>query len=100
VDGGDISGGAERTVLAEMAREGGVPAEIVERRGLRQVSDAGALEPAVDAVLAANAGKAEEYRAGKTGLLGFFVGQVVRQSGGCANPALVREIVERKLAGG
>ncbi|HEU4452173.1 MAG TPA: glutamine--tRNA ligase/YqeY domain fusion protein, partial [Longimicrobium sp.] len=100
VDGGAISSGAGRTVLAEMAREGGVPDEIVERRGLRQVSDAGALEPAVDAVLAANAAKADEYRAGKTGLLGFFVGQVVRQSGGSANPALVREIVERKLGGG
>jgi Asp-tRNA(Asn)/Glu-tRNA(Gln) amidotransferase B subunit len=100
VDGGAISSGAGRTVLAEMAREGGVPEEIVERRNLRQVSDAGALEPAVDAVLAANAGKADEYRAGKTGLLGFFVGQVVRQSGGSANPALVREIVERKLGGG
>ena len=100
VDGGAISSGAGRTVLAEMAREGGVPEEIVERRNLRQVSDAGALEPAVDAVLAANAAKADEYRAGKTGLLGFFVGQVVRQSGGSANPALVREILERKLGGG
>lgn len=69
-----------------MTRGGGSPAEIVERRGLRQVSDRGALAPLVDQVLAA---KADECRADETGLLGFFVGQVMRQSGGTANPELV-----------
>ncbi|MCA1791013.1 MAG: hypothetical protein LC667_14495, partial [Thioalkalivibrio sp.] len=73
-------------------RRGGSPAEIVERRGLRQVSDPGALAPLVDQVLAAHAAKADEYRAGKTGLLGFFVGQVMRQSGGNANPALACQL--------
>jgi glutaminyl-tRNA synthetase len=72
------------------------PSEIVERRGLRQVSDPGALAPIVDQVIAA---KADEYRAGKTGLLGMFVGQVMRQSGGKANPALVTQMVQERLGG-
>ena len=99
VEDGTISSGAGRTVLAELAREGGDPLEIVERRGLRQVSDAGALAPAVDEVLAANAAKAEEYRAGKTGLMGFFVGQVMRRTGGAANPEVVRGLLEERLGG-
>jgi glutaminyl-tRNA synthetase len=96
---GTLSSTAARQVLAEMAKDGGEPAGIVDRLGLRQVSDAGALAPAVDAVLAANAGKADEYRAGKTGLMGFFVGQVMRQSGGKANPEVVRALLEERLGG-
>jgi glutaminyl-tRNA synthetase len=99
VEDGTLSSAAGKTVLAEMVRGGGAPAEIVERRGLRQVSDAGALAPAVDAVLAENAARAAEYRAGKTGLLGFFVGQVMRKSGGSANPEMVRRLVEERLRG-
>jgi glutaminyl-tRNA synthetase len=94
---GTLSSTAARQVLAEMAKGGGEPAEIVNRLGLRQVSDAGALAPAVDAVLAANAAKAAEYRGGKTGLMGFFVGQVMRQSGGKANPEVVRALLEERL---
>ncbi|HEX8276710.1 MAG TPA: glutamine--tRNA ligase/YqeY domain fusion protein [Longimicrobiaceae bacterium] len=99
VEDGTLSSGAGRTVLAELAREGGDPLEIVERRGLRQVSDAGALAPAVDEVLAANAAKAEEFRGGKTGLMGFFVGQVMRRTGGSANPEVVRGLLEERLGG-
>ena len=99
VDDGTISSAAGKTVLAEMVRGGGAPAEIVERRGLRQVSDTSALAPMVDGVIAANAAKAEEYRGGKTGLLGFFVGQVMRQSGGKANPELVNQLVRERLGG-
>jgi glutaminyl-tRNA synthetase len=99
VEDGTISSGAGRTVLAELAREGGDPLQIVERRGLRQVSDAGALAPAVDEVLAANAAKAEEFRGGKTGLMGFFVGQVMRRTGGSANPEVVRGLLEERLGG-
>jgi glutaminyl-tRNA synthetase len=84
-------------VLVAMVEGGGGPAEIVERLGLRQVSDPAALAPAVERVIAANAGKAEEYRAGKTGLLGFFIGQVMRESGGSANPELVRDLVRKAL---
>jgi glutaminyl-tRNA synthetase len=97
VEDGTISAASGKAVLADMARGGGSPAEIVERRGLRQVSDLGALAPLVDQVIAANAAKADEYRAGKTGLLGFFVGQVMRQSGGNANPALVSDLVRERL---
>ena len=61
------------------------------------MSDAGILTPIVDPVIAANAGKADEYRAGKTGLLGFFVGNVMRQSGGKANPELVSNLVRERL---
>ena len=63
------------------------------------MSAPGALAPIVDQVIAANAAKADEYRAGKTGLLGFFVGQVMRQSGGNANPALVSLLVQERLEG-
>jgi glutaminyl-tRNA synthetase len=99
VEDGTISSASGKAVLADMTRGGGSPAEIVERRGLRQVSDPGALAPIVDQVIAANAAKADEYRGGKTGLLGFFVGQVMRQSGGNANPALVSQLVQERLDG-
>ena len=99
VEDGTISSAAGRTVLAELAREGGEPAAIVERRGLRQLSDTAALAPLVDEVLAANAGKAEEYRAGKTGLMGFFVGQVMRRTGGSANGEMVRALFDERLRG-
>ncbi|HEX8907298.1 MAG TPA: hypothetical protein VF771_20770, partial [Longimicrobiaceae bacterium] len=79
---GTLSSTAARQVLAEMVSAGGHPRQIVERLGLRQVSDEAALAPVVDEVLAANQAKADEYRGGKTGLLGFFVGQVMRQTGG------------------
>ncbi|HEV2736625.1 MAG TPA: glutamine--tRNA ligase/YqeY domain fusion protein, partial [Longimicrobiaceae bacterium] len=97
VENGTISAASGKAVLADMTRGGGSPSEIVERRGLRQVSDAGALAPAVDEVLAANAAKADEYRAGKTGLIGFFVGQVMRRTGGSANPEVVRGLLEERL---
>ncbi|HEX2205292.1 MAG TPA: glutamine--tRNA ligase/YqeY domain fusion protein [Longimicrobium sp.] len=99
VEDGTISSGAGRTVLAEMAREGGAPDAIVEARGLRQVNDPGAIAPAVDEVIAANAAKAEEYRGGKTGLLGFFVGQVRQKTGGSANPEVVKALLVERLGG-
>ena len=98
VEDGTISTAAGRTVVAELTRDGGDPAAIVERRGLRQVSDESALLPAVEQVIAANAGKVAEYRGGKTGLIGFFVGQVMRATGGTANAERVRELLERRLA--
>ncbi len=98
VEDGTISTAAGRTVVAELTRDGGDPREIVERRGLRQVSDESALAPLVDEVVAANAAKAAEYRGGKTGLMGFFVGQVMRSTGGTANAERVRELLERRLS--
>ncbi|MET0396319.1 MAG: glutamine--tRNA ligase/YqeY domain fusion protein [Longimicrobiaceae bacterium] len=97
VDDATITTPAARQVLAEMVRNGGEPRVLVDTLGLRQVSDRGTLTPIVDQVIASNASKADEYRAGKTGLLGFFVGQVIRQSGGNANPSLVSQLVRERL---
>ena len=99
VEDGTVSVAGARQVLAAMVKDGGEPRALVDSLGLRQVSDPGALGPVVDQVIAANAAKADEYRAGKTGLLGFFVGQVMRQSGGKANPALVSQLVQERLGG-
>jgi glutaminyl-tRNA synthetase len=97
VEDGTLSTTAARRVLAHMVEQGGEPRELVEALNLRQVSDAAALMPAVEAVIAANAGKAEEYRGGKVGLLGLFVGLVMRQTGGQANPEVVKSLLEEKL---
>jgi hypothetical protein len=70
-----------------------------KRRGLRQISDPGALAPVVAEVLAANAAKAQEYRGGKVGLLGFFVGQVMARTGGKANPELAKTLIRERLEG-
>jgi glutaminyl-tRNA synthetase len=93
----EISSSAGREVLTVLSTEGGDPAQIVEARGLRQVSDEAVVAALVDEVLAANAGKVAEYRAGKSGLLGFFVGQVMSRSAGRVNPALARTMLEERL---
>lgn len=97
VEAGDLSSSGGREVLAEMLEQGGTPRDIVERRGLRQVSDEAALAGVVDAVLAANPAKVEEYRGGKTGLMGFFVGQVMARTGGRANPAMAKDLLAERL---
>jgi glutaminyl-tRNA synthetase len=99
VEGGTLSSSAAREVLAEMADTGASPREVVERRGLEQVSDPDRLQAVVDQVLAAHPGKLEEYRGGKTGLLGFFIGQVMRETGGKANPELAKELIGRRAGG-
>ena len=97
VDAGAISNAAGKQVFAELVAHGGDPTAIVERLGLGQVSDEGAIAAATDDVLANNAGQLEKYRAGKTQLLGFFVGQVMKSMGGRANPELVATVVKTKL---
>jgi aspartyl-tRNA(Asn)/glutamyl-tRNA(Gln) amidotransferase subunit B len=77
---------------------GADPAVIVEEKGLRQVTDTGAIDVAVEAVLAANADKVTDYKAGREKLFGFFVGQVMKAMAGKGNPALVNETLKRKLA--
>jgi aspartyl-tRNA(Asn)/glutamyl-tRNA(Gln) amidotransferase subunit B len=99
IAGGTISGRIAKEVFAEMIATGADPAAIVEAKGLRQVTDQGAIEAAIDAVLAANADKVGEYRAGRDKLYGFFVGQVMRATQGKANPALVNELLRKRLAG-
>ena len=95
---GTISGRLAKEVFAEMIASGADPAAIVEAKGLRQVTDEGAIAAAIDAVLAAHADKVSEYRAGRDKLYGFFVGQVMRATQGKANPALVNELLKKKLA--
>ena len=80
-----------------MVSEGGDPGAIVAERGLEQVTDTSTIEPVVEQVIDANPDKAEEYRAGRTGLAGFFVGQVMRATGGTADPELVQKLVREKL---
>ncbi len=99
VDEGTISGKIAKTVFDKMADTGKPPKKIVEEKGLVQVSDAGALEAEVDAVLAANPDEVAAYKGGKKKLMGFFVGQVMKATRGKANPRLVNEILGKKLDG-
>jgi len=96
---GTISGRIAKDVFAEMVETGEAAARIVEKKGLRQVTDTGAIESVIDRVLVQQADKLAEYRAGKEKLFGFFVGQVMKASGGKANPALLNELLKKKLAG-
>jgi len=96
---GTISGRLAKEVFAEMVATGSDPAAIVEAKGLRQVTDSSAIEAAIDAVLAAQAEKVVEYRAGRDKLYGFFVGQIMRATHGKANPALVNQLLRKKLTG-
>ncbi|HXT52458.1 MAG TPA: glutamine--tRNA ligase, partial [Thermoanaerobaculia bacterium] len=97
VDGGKLSATAAKTVLGELVREGGSPAAIVAARGLAQVSDEAALTEAVARVVGREAANAAAYRDGRTGLLGWFVGQVMKETGGRANPQLVQRLVRERL---
>jgi aspartyl-tRNA(Asn)/glutamyl-tRNA(Gln) amidotransferase subunit B len=96
---GTISGRLAKDVFAAMVETGERPGKIVAERGLTQVTDTGAIETAIDAVLAANQDKIAEYRAGKDKLYGFFVGQVMKATQGKANPAALNEILRKKLGG-
>jgi aspartyl-tRNA(Asn)/glutamyl-tRNA(Gln) amidotransferase subunit B len=96
---GTISGRLAKDVFAEMVATGADPAAIVDKKGLRQVTDEGAIGAAIDAVLAAQPDKVAEYRSGRDKLYGFFVGQVMRATQGKANPSLVNELLKKKLAG-
>jgi aspartyl-tRNA(Asn)/glutamyl-tRNA(Gln) amidotransferase subunit B len=99
IDTGTISGKIAKTVFDEMYRTGREPAAIVEEKGLVQVSDTGEIERIIDGIMAANIGQVEEYRGGKEKVFGFFVGQVMRASKGKANPAVVNELLLKKLQG-
>ena len=94
-----INGRIAKEVFEAMVETGEDPAAIIDARGLRQVTDTGAIDAAVAAVLAANADKVAEYRGGKEKLFGFFVGQVMKAMAGKGNPALVNDVLRRHLAG-
>ena len=94
---GELSGKLAKEVLEKMFATGDTAQAIMDREGLRQISDTGALEKIIDEVIAANPKQVENYKAGKVALLGFLVGQVMKQSRGQANPAAVNELLKSKL---
>lgn len=96
IKSGDISGKIAKDLFEIVYTEGGDPAKIVEDRGMKQVTDMGAIEAAVDAAIAANPAQVEKAKQNPK-LVGFFVGQVMKASGGKANPAAVNELVVKKL---
>ena len=94
---GTISGKIAKSVFEIMADEGKDPQIIVEEKGLKQQSDPKEIEKLIDKVITNNPDKVKEYKSGKDKLFGFFVGQVMKVSGGKANPQLVNEILKKKL---
>lgn len=99
VDKGLISAKIANDIFADLMENGAMPEAYVKEKGLVQISDSSALEAAVDKVLADNPAEVEAFRGGKTKLISFFVGQVMRATRGQANPALVNELLAKKLAG-
>jgi aspartyl-tRNA(Asn)/glutamyl-tRNA(Gln) amidotransferase subunit B len=99
VEAKTISNSAAQQVFAEMFETGKSPAVIVQEKGLAQVSDTGAIEKFCDEAIAANPAPVADYKAGKVAALNSLKGQVMKLSKGKANPALVGEILERKLKG-
>lgn len=97
VEEGKISAKSGHDLFLEVWRDGADPAELVAARGLAQQSDAGELEAVVDAVIAEHPAEAAAYRGGKTKLLNFFLGQVMRKTRGQANPGVVQQLVKQKL---
>ena len=93
-----ISGKIAKEVFEAMWEGEGEADEVIEKRGLKQVTDTGAIEAMIDEVIAANPGQVEQYKAGKEKLLGFFVGQVMKASRGKANPAQLNELLKKKLS--
>ncbi|MBM3556313.1 MAG: Asp-tRNA(Asn)/Glu-tRNA(Gln) amidotransferase subunit GatB [Alphaproteobacteria bacterium] len=96
---GTLSGRLAKDVFALMFESGKDAAAIVEDKGLKQVSDTGALEAAISDVLAKETAKVAEYKAGKVKLLGYFMGQVMKATGGKANPGVVQELLKKRLEG-
>jgi aspartyl-tRNA(Asn)/glutamyl-tRNA(Gln) amidotransferase subunit B len=94
-----VSMTAAKQVLMIAFKEGGDVGAIIDREGLRQVSDLSALEPVIEEIIAKNPKQVEEYRAGKEKVLGFFVGQAMKATQGKANPALLQDLVIKKLKG-
>ncbi len=97
IDDATISGKISKTVFEEMYQSGSDPDSIIREKGLKQVTDEGAINEMIREVIEANPAQAENYRSGKTQLLGFFVGQVMKKSKGKANPAKVNELLRKAL---
>lgn len=99
IEAGTISGKIAKDLLPELLSKGGSPKQVVEAKGLIQISDSAALEAIIDQVVAANPKELEQYRNGKTKLLGFFVGQVMKLTEGRADPKLTNQLLGKKLNG-
>jgi aspartyl-tRNA(Asn)/glutamyl-tRNA(Gln) amidotransferase subunit B len=97
IDKGEISGKIAKTVFEEMFASSKNPADIIKEKGLVQISDSGAIEAAIDKVIAANPTQLADYKAGKVKLFAFFVGQVMKETRGQANPGMVNDLVKKKL---
>ncbi len=97
INKGELSGKLAKEILPKMFETGHAPSVIMDREGLRQISDTGALEKLVAEVIASNPKQVEQYRAGKTAVAGFLVGQVMKASRGQANPAAVNEMLKKSL---
>ena len=98
IEDGTISGKIAKQVFEEMFEKGGDPSKIVEAKGLVQVSDEAEIRKIVEQVLEANPDSVEAYRGGRDKLMGFFVGQVMKQTGGKANPGIANKILKELLS--
>jgi aspartyl-tRNA(Asn)/glutamyl-tRNA(Gln) amidotransferase subunit B len=99
IEGGVISGKIAKEILPELLEQGGSAKAIVDQRGLGMISDPAAITAIVDALLAAHPDEVEAFRGGKTKLQGFFVGQLMKQTGGKADPKLANQILNARLKG-
>jgi aspartyl-tRNA(Asn)/glutamyl-tRNA(Gln) amidotransferase subunit B len=99
LEAGTVNGAGAKVLVEALFRDGGDPAALVKSRGLAQVSDGGAIEAAIDAVLAASPADLERHRSGKKDLTGFFVGQVMKALKGQGNPGVVNALLKKKLGG-
>jgi aspartyl-tRNA(Asn)/glutamyl-tRNA(Gln) amidotransferase subunit B len=99
IEAGTISNKIGKDILPDLLEAGGSPKALVEKKGLLQISDPAVIEAAIDEVIAAFPSELEQYRSGKTKMLGFFVGQVLKKTGGKADPKLTNQLVAEKLKG-
>lgn len=98
ISASEVNGKQAKEIFIKMLDgEDGSPKQIADKHGMKQITDTGAIESAIDDVINANPGQVEQYRSGKVGLIGFFVGQVMKATGGAANPAVVNELIKKKL---
>lgn len=98
IDKKTISTKIAKDIFVDMLESGEAPEAIVDKKGLKQIDDPAELEPIIDKIIQDNPGNVEKYKAGRTNLLGFFVGQVMKATSGKANPKLVNQLVSKKLS--
>ncbi|XTZ11667.1 MAG: Asp-tRNA(Asn)/Glu-tRNA(Gln) amidotransferase subunit GatB, partial [cyanobacterium endosymbiont of Rhopalodia inflata] len=99
IDKETISGKIAKEMLPELLEKGGSPEKLVEAKGMTKISDIKEIEKIIDEILLINPNELEKFRNGKTKLKGFFVGQVMKKTGGRADPKLTNQLVEKKLKG-